>query len=82
VITFSSPPSAGFCWWGSACNLWPSAMQARYEIPGFHPVWRRRALQFTILRLASNGPVRLTRREVARALRTTNFWNDELLWQR
>jgi mannosyltransferase len=82
VISFSSPPSAGFCWWGSACNLWPSVMQARYAVPGFHPVWRRQALQFTILRLASNTPARLTRREVARTLRTTNFRNDELLWQR
>jgi hypothetical protein len=81
VVTFTDPPSAGFCWWGSACNLWPSAMQARYVIPGFHQVWRRQALQFTILRLASSTPVRLTRREVARALTTTNFRNDEVLLQ-
>ena len=24
VVSFTSPASAGFCWWGSACNLWPS----------------------------------------------------------
>src|SRR5205807_9098506 len=28
VVSFSSPPSNGFCWWGSGCNLWPSVMQA------------------------------------------------------
>ncbi len=28
VVSFTSPPSDGFCWWGSACNLWPSVMQA------------------------------------------------------
>jgi mannosyltransferase len=82
VISFSAPPNGGFCWWGSACNLSPSRLQARYAIPGFHPVWLRQALQFTILRLASDAPVTLTRRQVARALRTTSFRNDELLLQR
>jgi mannosyltransferase len=82
VVSFTSPPSNGFCWWGSACNLWPSRMQAGYEIRGFHEVWRRHALQFTILRLESSRPVRLTPHEVARALHTTSFANDELLLQR
>jgi mannosyltransferase len=82
VVSFTSPPSNGFCWWGSACNLWPSRMQARYDIPGFHEAWRRQALQFTILRLESSTPVRLTRQAVARALHTTSFANDELLLQR
>ena len=33
-----SPASAGFCWWGSACNLWPSRTQSSYPIAGFRPV--------------------------------------------
>jgi mannosyltransferase len=82
VVSFTSPPSDGFCWWGSACNLWPSQMQASYDVRGFHEVWRRRALQFTILRLESPVPVRVNPREVARALHTTSFANDELLIQR
>jgi hypothetical protein len=82
VVSFTSPPSAGFCWWGAACNLWPSRMQASYPIPGFHEVWRRRALQFTILRLEPATPTRVTPAAVARALSTTKFRNDELLVQR
>jgi hypothetical protein len=82
VVSFTSPRSAGFCWWGSACNLWPSVMQPSYSIPGFHEVWRRRALQFTILRLVAEHPVRLTAREISRVLRTTRLRNDELLLQR
>ncbi len=82
VVSFTSPPSAGFCWWGSACNLWPSVMQATYPVPGFHEVSRRHALQFTVLKMVSSRPVRLTPAEVSRALRTTRFRNDELLIQR
>lgn len=82
VVSFTSPPSPGFCWWGSACNLWPSVMQATYPVPGFHQVSRRHALQFTVLRMVSSTPVRLTPAEVSRVLRTTRFRNDELLIQR
>ncbi len=82
IVSFSSPPSDGFCWWGAACNLWPSAMQSSYAIRGFHPVWRRHALQFTILRLVASHPIRVTPHEIARTLRTTHPWNDELLLQR
>jgi hypothetical protein len=57
-------------------------MQASYPIPGFHEVWRRRALQFTILRLEPATPTRVTPAAVARALSTTKFRNDELLVQR
>ncbi len=48
----------------------------------FRPVSERHALQFTILRLASTTPAPLTPAVVARALKTTNFRNDELLIQR
>jgi hypothetical protein len=82
VVSFSSPPSAGFCWWGSACNLWPSRSQSSYDVAGFHAVSRRHVLQFTVLRLVSARPVRLTPASVARALTSTSFRNDELLIQR
>jgi mannosyltransferase len=83
VVSFSSPPSAGFCWWGSACNLWPSLMQARYDIAGFTASGRTRRGQFTILRMTAGGGRRfVSATEVARSLATTNFRNDELLIQR
>jgi 4-amino-4-deoxy-L-arabinose transferase-like glycosyltransferase len=82
VVSFTSPASAGFCWWGSACNLWPSRMQASYPLAGFHAVSERHELQFTILRLRSAAPVALTPAEVSKVLTATNIQNDELLWQR
>ncbi|MHB8656889.1 MAG: glycosyltransferase family 39 protein [Solirubrobacteraceae bacterium] len=82
IISFTSPPSAGFCWWGSACNLWPSRMQHHYALPGFRTLWRGRANQFTILRLVASPPSRLTALEVSRALRSTRLGQDDLLLQR
>ncbi len=67
---------------GAACNLIPSVMQTRYDIPGFHPVWRRHVFQWTILRLVANRPVRLTPQMVAASLHTTSLPRDELLIQR
>jgi mannosyltransferase len=81
VVSFTSPPSGGFCWWGSACNLWPSVMQASYPVPGFHAVWRRDVYQFTVLRLLADQPRLVTRNEVGRGLRATRLRNDELLLQ-
>jgi mannosyltransferase len=82
VISFTSPPSAGFCWWGSGCNLWPSRMQRSYPIPGFRAVSRTRRLQFTILRMVAARPERVTTAELARALRGTTLREDDLLFQR
>jgi mannosyltransferase len=83
IVSFTSPSSAGFCWWGSACNLWPSRMQAGYSIPGFRPVWRRQIHQFSVLHMvATGGPVRLIPGVVWRSLKTTRPRNDELLVQR
>ncbi|MBV9715826.1 MAG: glycosyltransferase family 39 protein [Solirubrobacterales bacterium] len=82
VVEFTSPPSAGFCWWGSACNLWPVRTQHRFDVPGFHEAWERHALQFTVIRLIASRPVRLGPREVGRAVRTTRLRNDEFLLQR
>jgi 4-amino-4-deoxy-L-arabinose transferase-like glycosyltransferase len=81
VISISSPQQP-LCWWGAACNLIPSQMQRTYNVPGFHVLWRRRALQFTIMRLVSDRPVTVTPRAVAAALRTTKLPHDELLIQR
>jgi hypothetical protein len=82
VVSFTSPPTAGFCWWGSACNLWPSRIQRAYPVRGFRRVSERHALQFTILRLKAAKPVRLTPPDVSRVLTATNLRNDELLLQR
>jgi mannosyltransferase len=82
VVSFTSPKSAGFCWWGSACNLWPSRMQASYPVAGFRAVSERRVLQFTVLRLVAPRPVAVRPAAVAHALTTTHFANDELLLQR
>jgi hypothetical protein len=81
VISISAP-RVPLCWWGAACNLSPSAMQSSYPIRGFHVQWRRRALQFTILRMEASRPVHLTPREVSRALTTTSMRRDGLLVQR
>ncbi len=82
VVSFTSPASAGFCWWGSACNLWPSPMQASYPVAGFHVVSLRHELQFSILRMVASHPVRLTQSEISRVLTSTHLVNDELLTQR
>ncbi len=82
VVSFTSPPSAGFCWWGSACNLWPSRMQSSYPIAGFRAVSERDELQFTVLRMVASHPVRVTPSEVSRALTATRLANDGLLVQR
>jgi 4-amino-4-deoxy-L-arabinose transferase-like glycosyltransferase len=83
VVSFTSPRSAGFCWWGPACNLWPSRMQSSYPVAGFRVAWRRRVDQFTILHMVATGaPVRITPAGVASALRRTALRQDELLFQR
>jgi len=81
VVAFSSPQQP-LCWWGAACNLIPSRMQASYHVPGFHPLWLRRVRQFTIMRLVSDRPRHVTPASVSRALHTTSLPRDELLSQR
>jgi hypothetical protein len=81
VISMSSPREP-LCWWGAACNLVPSAMQRRYVIRGFHPVWTRRVLQFEIKRLVAPRPLLLTPAEVSRALHATRLRHDVLELQR
>ena len=82
VIAMSSPQQP-LCWWGAACNLIPSRVQASYDVPGFHEVWRRHVRRFTIVRLDASGPgARVTPAEVAPALHTTTLRHDDLLVQR
>lgn len=79
-----SAPRVPLCWWGAACNLTGSPIQATYAIPGFHELWVRKAYQFTVMRLvtSSGGPIALTPQMVSRALHATTLPRDELLYQR
>ena len=82
VITMSAPPAPKTgCWWGSACNLVPTALQPRYPIPGFHEVWIRHSHQFTILRMVASRPVLVTPQMVSGALTNTQLKYDDLLVQ-
>ena len=80
VIAMSSPQEP-LCWWGAACNLIPSRMQRRYDIPGFHPEWTRHVLQFEIKQLVARRPVTLTPADVSRALHATRLRRDVLEYQ-
>ena len=82
IISFTAPQTDAFCWWGSACNLWPSRIQVTYAIPGFREAWRRQSYQFTIVRLVADRPRLLTRAIVSRALTATTLRSDGLLDQR
>jgi hypothetical protein len=81
VVAISSPQQP-LCWWGAACNLIPSQLQARYRIQGFHTAWVRHVERFTIMRLVSARPRVVTRREVGGSLVTTSLARDGLLIQR
>ncbi len=82
VVSFTSPASAGFCWWGSACNLWPSRAQSAYPIAGFREVSEQHVLQFTVIRMVASRPVSVTPAQVARALTATHLSGDELILQK
>ncbi len=74
-------PRVHLCWWGAACNLCPTRVQASYPVRGFRVVSVQRALQFTVVRMVSDRPVRLTPKLVAPALTATRMRTDELLVQ-
>lgn len=80
VVTIAAP-RVYLCWWGAACNLTPSPLQASYPIPGFHVAWVRHVYQFTIMRMVAPRPVKLTPEVVSRALTNTNLKYDDLLLQ-
>jgi len=81
-IVSIAAPRVRLCWYGAACNLTPSTMQASYPLPGFRELWVRHAYQFTIMRLVAPHPVRLTQPEISAILTTTALRHDELLLQR
>jgi hypothetical protein len=81
-IVSIAAPRVPLCWWGSACNLTPSTMQASYPLHGFRELWVRHVYQFTIMRLVASKPVTLTQQEIASVLTTTSLRHDELLLQR
>ena len=69
VIAVKSPANSWFCWWGAACNMVPSELDTSIRVPGFRPDGPvLRVNQFSILRLRSAAAIRLTPREVSRAL--------------
>jgi hypothetical protein len=80
VVTIAAP-RVYLCWWGAACNLTPSSLQASYPIPGFHAAWIRHIYQFTIMRMVAPRPVKLTPQTVSRALTNTSLKYDDLLLQ-
>ncbi len=69
VIAMRVPPDSWFCWWGSACNLLSSKLDRSLRVPGFHragPVLR--VGQFSILRMRSRTPIRLSPNLISEAL--------------
>jgi hypothetical protein len=80
VVTIAAP-RVYLCWWGAACNLTPSRLQASYPIPGFHVAWIRHVNQFTIMRMVAARPVKLTPQTVSAALTNTRLKYDDLLLQ-
>ena len=82
VVSFTDPKTPGFCWWGSACNLWPSVAQTSWSIPGFHVDSIAHVNQFTVVRLGAASPLWVTRAELRAALTETRLPNDDPLFQR
>ena len=80
-VVAMSAPRVDLCWWGAACNLSPSTLQRSYRLRGFHRVWRRRDLQFTVIDLRASSPVPVDRQTISRALTATTLRRDGLLIQ-
>jgi len=81
-VVAMSAPNVPLCWWGAACNLSPSTLQRSYPLRGFHPVWRGRDQQFSVIDLRASKPIPIYRASLARALTTTTVARDGLLIQR
>jgi 4-amino-4-deoxy-L-arabinose transferase-like glycosyltransferase len=81
IVTIAAP-RVKLCWWGAACNLTPSPAQRTYSIPGFVEVSRRRAYQFTVIRMVARRPVTLTHAVLASAITATKLSHDGLIVQR
>jgi hypothetical protein len=80
VVTIAAP-RVFLCWWGAACNLTPSPLQATYPIPGFHVAWIRHIYQFKVMRMVASRPVAVTPALVSGALTNTALKYDDLLLQ-
>jgi hypothetical protein len=76
-----SAPRVHLCWWGAACNLTGSRVQASYPLRGFHEVWRRRELQFTVVHMVAARPTVVSNARVAPILTATRIRRDEILLQ-
>jgi uncharacterized membrane protein len=82
IIAVNDHPGLGtYCWWGSACNLVPSPLQATYAIPGFHEVRTLHVRQFSIRVLAANAHQTVTRAQLLAALHRRSFTHDGYLIQ-
>jgi hypothetical protein len=77
-----SAPRVHLCWWGAACNLTGSRLQASYPLAGLHQVWRRRELQFSVAHMVASRPIVISAARVAPILTTTRIRHDEILLQR
>jgi len=87
IVSFAAPWVPG-CWWGASCYLLgrgglraPRQHQSLTPPPGFHQLWRRRAVQFTVTRLVSAAPITLTRRMLLRTNAPNALRGDALLIQ-
>ncbi len=85
LVANSAPAAAlkhWLCWWGAACNLYPSSLRSSYLIPGFREVGVVHVRQFSIMRLVAVAPHRVTRGELRRAMGVTSERDAGLLLQR
>jgi mannosyltransferase len=82
IATKGSAGNDWFCWWGSACNMYPSVLDTAIHVRGFHRVGPvLHAGHFSMLRLRSSGAVHLTPRRVSRGLTNGPIYQDALLLQ-
>jgi hypothetical protein len=70
------------CWWGAACNLYPSELRRSYSIPGFREVSIVHVKQFSIMRLVAASPELVNRHQLVRALGVTKLNQSGILIQR
>jgi mannosyltransferase len=82
-VIAAAAPQQNACWWGAACNLFPSRLSPTLAVPRLHvsgPILH--VDQFSIMRLRASRPIRITPRMLSRALTTTKLRGDAFLVQR
>jgi uncharacterized membrane protein len=85
LVANSAPAAARkhwLCWWGAACNLYPTSLRRSYVIRGFREVGVVQIKQFSIMRLVATQPRTVTRAELRRAMGVTRERHSGLLIQR